>query len=145
MAAELAKTSPCTRRQYATVIVNEGMRFEHYYGINERVSKCCGNGICSRDLLGLHNGERVEVGAEIHSETAALIKAGKAKESSALVLVGFANGEELYGTSVYPCHSCAVQIKWAGYKRIYIKESADNIITVPIQQIIEEREQAWQF
>jgi deoxycytidylate deaminase len=145
MATDHAVMSPCTRRQYATVIVNEGMRFEHYIGINERVSKCCDGNACARDRLGLHNGERVEVGAEVHSETAALIKAGKAKDTSAFILVGFANGEELFGKSVYPCHSCAVQIKWAGYKRIYIKESADNIITVPIQQIIEEREQAWQF
>src|ERR1044071_7006704 len=74
IAEEHAESSPCVRRKYAALIgYKDG---DHLWTVesNNRQSKCCNNE-CSRTMYGFQNGERVEVGAEIHAETAALISA----------------------------------------------------------------------
>jgi deoxycytidylate deaminase len=93
-------------------------------------------------MYGFQNGERVEVGAEIHAETAALIAAPKKGE--VFILVGQTASGPLYGPSVYPCHGCALAIKFGGYKYIYIKTDKDTIQAVSIAKIIEYREEEWQ-
>lgn len=145
IAAEEARKSECIRRQYAACIVYEDS-FEWVVASNSRVSRCCNGNICARNRVGVDNGERVEVGAEIHAETAAIIlSGGLKKKNSHFILVGFYHGkEELYGSNVYPCHTCALNIKFAGYSTIFIKESEDNIIPININKIIEYREEAWE-
>lgn len=143
IAKDAAKTSPCMRRQYGAVVVTEGPVIQHYIGVNSRESKCCGGGVCSRTALGLHNGERVEVGGEVHAETAAIINAGISPYIRHIIIAGFMNNEELYGKGCYPCHTCALNLKYAGFKRVYVQEWSNNIISVPLNQIIEERELEW--
>lgn len=137
-----AKKSPCQRRQYGAVIANQGTTIYHIARTNSRVSNCCGTR-CARTDLGL-NGERVEVGAEVHAETACLIDAARfAGERQVFILVGFSGAQELLNEAVYPCHPCALNIKYAGFYYIYIKNRAKEIIPVSIHQIIEYREKEW--
>lgn len=150
MAETIAKTSPCSRRQYGALIAYENN--QHYdattfavAGTNSRVGKCC-NDICARDRLNTRHGQRVEVGGEIHAETACLIENGKKQKdvNSYFLLVGFAGDKELYDRDVWPCHSCAMQIKYAGWNYIHIKDKEKNIYSISLAHIIEEREAEWE-
>ncbi len=143
LAEETAKRSECVRRKYGAVVGFAGPEIRYAYGYNKRISKCCSGKICAREHHGLYNGERVEIGAEIHAETAALINAGPYQDGSHFVLVGFLHDVELFGPSVYPCHTCALNLKFAGYKHIYIREARDRIVPVSISDIIEQREEEW--
>lgn len=140
IAADSAKLSECVRKQFGALIIEDGW---WKAATNKRVSHCC-NGICMRSALELANGERVEVGAEVHAETALLIDYKKSiRHTDYFVLVGFANGLELLGPAVYPCHTCALNIKYFGFKYIYIKDIEGIISPVSIAEIIEYREQEW--
>jgi len=143
IAASAANDSPCQRRQFAALIAYGGPEADPLFVVetNSRQSNCCNNK-CVRDFLSVNNGERVEVGAEIHAETAALIK--QPKKGWVFLLVGqTTKGNPLYNAAVYPCHSCALAIKFAGYKNIFIKASKDRIVSVSIDEIISYREEEW--
>lgn len=143
IAENAAYESPCQRRQYAALIAYGGPKADPLFVVetNNKQSRCC-DGFCARDTFSVNNGERVEVGAEVHAETAALIK--QPKKGWVFILVGqTTKGKALYGTSVYPCHTCALNIKFAGYKNIFIKTAADRIEAVSIEEIIEHREREW--
>lgn len=144
VAESWAKTSPCTRRQYGALIAYDDS-ITYQAGTNSRVGKCCGD-ICARDRLNTRHGQRVEVGGEIHAETACLITNGKKKVgvNSYFLLVGFAGHKELYDRDVWPCHSCAMQIKYAGWNYIHIRDKEKNIYAISLAHIIEEREAEWE-
>lgn len=137
-----ATLSPCTRRQYAAMIAYEDINTDPLWVVetNSRQSRCCDKE-CIRDQYKFQNGERVEMGAEIHAETAVLIAAKN--RGQVFLMVGFQKGLSLYGTAVYPCHSCALNIRFAGYKFIYIRTDKDTIKAVSIAEIIEYREEEW--
>lgn len=147
IAAEVAKKSPCTRRQYGSVIVANGRTYApevwHVAECNSRMSRCC-NGICARDRFNTRHGQRTEVGAEIHSETAALIASRIPAKESHFVLVGFENGHELRGSAAYPCHACIMAIKFAGYTHIYMRSIEGDIVPVSVAEILEYREREWE-
>jgi deoxycytidylate deaminase len=143
IATDEAKNSPCVRRKYGALIACRGPKLYHIARTNYRVSYCC-DGSCARSDLGLLNGERVEVGAEVHAETAAIIDYGRRiDENCVMLLVGFAGDRELLSESVYPCHTCALNIKYAGFKFLHIRNRAKEIIPVSISEIIEYREKEW--
>jgi deoxycytidylate deaminase len=111
---------------------------------NSRQSNCC-NGVCARNRFNTFHGGRVEIGAEVHSETAALIQFGKRHDNATLILVGYVTGgKQLKGKDVLPCHTCALNIKFAGFKFIYVRDDDDTIIPVSIAEIIERRELEWE-
>lgn len=95
----------------------------------------------------MSNGERTEVGGEIHAEIAVLIKTGMHADSpeNKFVIAGLdSKGNELLGRWLYPCHACAMAIKFAGYKGIYIKDEQGEPQYYSINQIIIDREQEWE-
>lgn len=144
IAVQESKYSPCVRRKYGAVLVKAGPDFYHMSAHNERVTTCC-QGICARDRARLVNGERVEIGAEVHAETAALISFLKHKpEAVVLVIAGFAGERELLGEDVYPCHTCALNLKYAGIKWVYLKGINQEISPVLLSEIIEYREAEWE-
>ena len=143
IAENAAKESPCQRRQYAALIAYGGPNADPLFVVenNNRQSRCC-NGLCARDTLSVRNGERVEVGAEVHAETAALIR--QPRKGWVFLLVGQTTaGNLLYGPDVYPCHTCSLNIKFAGYKYVHLKISKTTQQAVSIDEIIEYREQEW--
>jgi deoxycytidylate deaminase len=144
IAEQEAKKSPCVRRQYGAVVVENDTFPTHQAAYNQRLSTCCG-GTCARNRRQLRNGERVEVGAEIHAETAALIEYSRNYLTSqlVLVLVGYNGERELLGTEVYPCHTCAINIKYAGIKWVYIRNISGEIVPLSIAEILEYREAEW--
>ena len=139
---ELALQSPCTRRRYGCLITNGK---DTIVTANLRVSKCC-NGFCVRDTAGFKHGEAVDVGAEIHAEQAALVKWSHPVDKNTKLLVQGYHGksEELfYDKDLYPCHVCALMIKYAGFKFINVTNPSGDIYSVSIDEIIEYREKAW--
>lgn len=145
-AQEESDKSPCVRRRYGAILAypkdNEILWFEA--GHNERVSTCC-NGGCARDRVSTRHGGNVEIGGEIHAETSLLINRIRKGNSGYFILVGFDDkGKELYGPNVYPCHSCAMAIKFAGYSHIFIRQSDRSIYTVSLNEIMEHRIAEWE-
>lgn len=145
IADDKLKESPCVRRQYAALIAYSDPEMILPLWVvetNNRQSRCC-DGECIRSAYGVRNGERIEMGAEVHAETAALISAPTKGE--VFILAGqTSQGTPLYGKDVYPCHGCALAIKFAGYKHIYIRSDKSTITAVSIADIIEERESEWE-
>jgi dCMP deaminase len=143
VAEEHQEHSPCIRRKYAALIGYSDIKDNPLWVVetNSRQSRCC-NGTCVRSDRGFLNGERVEMGAEIHAETAALIAARN--KGDVFILTGRSQSGPLYGPNVYPCHGCALAIRFAGYKHIHIKTDKDTIQAVSIAEIIEYREQEWE-
>ena len=138
-----AKESPCQRRKYAALVAYGGPKADPLFVVenNSRESNCC-NGFCARDTYSMLNGERVEIGAEVHAETAVLIK--QPRKGWIFLMAGqTSNGTPLYGESVYPCHTCSLNIKFAGYTFVYLKKDKNNIIPVSIDTIIDYREKEW--
>lgn len=141
--------SPCVRRKYAAMIVydwygdigDEGTEWNPWHlAANYGVTNQCKDG-CIRDRTPTRSGEKVERGAEIHAEQAALIKAGIYHLHSYFLLVGKdKNGNELVGNDCLPCHVCAVMLMWAGYKYIYHKNNEGTIEPIAVSEIIEYRE-----
>jgi deoxycytidylate deaminase len=144
IATETAHNSPCTRRQYGAVVVYPDTNFNHVAAFNDRVTTCCGGNACARDRLSLEHGSSTDVGAEIHAESAVLIRTGMQRDNSVFILVGFQNGRELLGPSVYPCHSCAREIAYAGYKYIYIRFD-NRIVPTSINRILAGRQEEWSY
>jgi len=151
IALDEARKSPCVRRKYGAMLVYD------WYGdvgdvdewnpwhltFNERVTNQCTEGLCIRQRIRTHHGQNVERGGEIHAEQAILIKAGIYRLHSYLVLVGVdgTTGQELIGNDCLPCHTCAVMLKWAGYRFVYYKNSDGAITPISVAEIIAIREQ----
>jgi deoxycytidylate deaminase len=139
---EIAAESPCARRRYGCLITNGK---DTIVTANLRVSKCC-NGFCVRDTAGFEHGQAVDFGAEIHAEQAALIKWNHPvdKNTKLLIQAYHGNSDELfYDKDLYPCHVCALMIKYAGFKFINITTFPDGLYSVSIDDVIEYREKAW--
>jgi deoxycytidylate deaminase len=138
-----AHKSPCTRRQYGALITIPSTTDILYdVSFNKRISPCC-NGGCVRDRVNTRHGGSVEIGGEIHAETSLLIETSH-KGEGYFILVGFENGHQLTNSNVYPCHSCAMALKFAGYNHIYIRDKNMTIIPVSVSDIIEYRMGEWE-
>lgn len=141
LAREMALQSPCTRRKYG-VVITDGL--ETTVTNNLRVSKCCNDG-CVRDNLGIFHAERTDVGAEVHAEQAALIKWSKPIDKHTQILIqGFYRDQKMPGEGVflYPCHACAMMLKYAGFKYVWMTER-DELVAVSVAEILEYWEQGW--
>jgi deoxycytidylate deaminase len=140
LAREIALQSPCTRRKYGVVITNG---IDTVVTNNQRVSRCC-NGVCVRDALGIYHGERTDVGAEVHAEQAALIRWNKPVDKHTAVLIqAFYRDQTIPGEGIflYPCHACAMMLKFAGFKNIWLTEN-NQLVAVPIANILDYWEEA---
>jgi deoxycytidylate deaminase len=144
IAEAAALNSECIRRQYGAVVVRAGADFAYSIGYNKRVTRCCDGKYCARDRHHIAHGQRTEVGGEIHAEQAVLISAGMRTEDSYFILAGFDKRGQLYGKDTWPCHACAMSIRYAGYTHIYIKENKEQIVPVSIARILEGRENEWE-
>lgn len=144
IAEDEAHKSPCTRRQYGAVIASITSDISWQLSHNIRVSPCCDGNLCARDRVNTRHGGSVEIGGEIHAETSLLVKTGMNTWLGNFILVGFEKGKELLGDTVYPCHSCAMAIKFAGYKHIYIRNKNKVITPVSINEIINYRIAEWE-
>jgi len=145
MAEEEAKLSQCTRRQFGSVIMPllQDTPY-HIVRANRRVSNCC-NGGCARDRATLRSMERVEIGAEVHAETAAIIDYKPRKSGPSLMVhVGFSGARELLGTEAWPCATCAKNIKYIGLKYVYMKNLDGVLSPVSVAEILEFREAEWE-
>jgi deoxycytidylate deaminase len=139
---ELADESPCVRRRYGCLITNGK---ETIVTNNLRVSKCC-NQQCVRQTGDLPHGQNVDYGAEIHAEQAALIKWNFPVDRRTVLLIqGFSSNTDtvLCDEDLYPCHVCALMIKYAGFKSIFITNRINILYSVPIDEIIAYREEAY--
>ena len=140
---ELAAQSLCVRRRYGCLIV-DGTKI--VVTNNLRISKCCNN-FCVRATASLKHGEGVDIGAEIHAEQAALIKwSDPVGNNTKLLIQAYAgkSNDLFYEENLYPCHVCALMIKYAGFRNINITNRLGELYPVSIDEIIEYRERAWE-
>lgn len=147
IAKQEAIKSPCVRRKYGAVIAHTyeaGMGYIAAH--NQRVAHCC-DGICARNLYDLPTDGRhpsVEIGAEVHAETAALIAdTSPNAKNKVMVLVGYKGDHELLGANVWPCRVCAMNMRYAGINYFYAKNNDGIITPYNTYDVIEYREQEW--
>ena len=150
IAALEAKKSPCVRRQYGALIAYR-MEYPDHKDIylfdsshNKRISTCCEGKLCARDRYQTKHGGNVEIGGEIHAVTSLMISRKSEGNSGYFILVGFEGDKELYGPDVYPCHSCAMAIKYGGFNHIFIHSGPDTIQIVSINEVMEYRINQWE-
>lgn len=147
LALDTAKKSECIRRKYGVVMTYEGFytNSSPVLGYNKRIGRCCDGELCSRDRYRTRNGERVELGAEIHAEQMALVDASSLARNTRFLIAGLdAKGSELIGKIAYPCHVCAIMIAYYGVNSVWLKTHKTKIEPVSIWEIIEYRESEWE-
>lgn len=111
---ELAKLSPCKRRQFGAMILDPSslsIISDGYNGTPRNgPEQCLDDRICARTSLSIESGTRLEIGC-IHAEQNALMNALRtgARTMNCFIIV---NGA--------PCLQCAKLIYHAGLTRIYI-------------------------
>lgn len=140
---EIAAESPCVRRRYGCLITNGK---DTIVTANFRVSKCCNNQ-CVRQTADLAHAQSIDYGAEIHAEQAAFIKWNHVVDRHTQLLIqGYhGNSNKLFcDEDLYPCHVCALMIKYAGFKSILITDKASVLYSVPIDEVIAYREEAYE-
>jgi len=136
LAQSIALQSPCVRRKYGCVITNG---INTVATNNQRVSGCCNNG-CVRDLFHVGHGARTDMGAEVHAEQAALIRWDKPIDKNTQVLVqGFYREEKipLHTQDLYPCHTCAMMLKFAGFRNVFLSNVNDALYGIALSEILE--------
>jgi deoxycytidylate deaminase len=136
LAKDIALQSQCVRRKYGCVITNG---IDTIVTNNQRVSNCCNDG-CVRDLLRVQHGERTDLGAEIHAEQAALIRWNHVVDKNTQVLIqGFYKTDmtPLFGEGLYPCHTCALMLKFAGFRSVVLSNDRGELYGVSLSDILE--------
>jgi deoxycytidylate deaminase len=136
LAQSIALQSPCVRRKYGCVITNG---VDTIVTNNQRVSNCCNDG-CVRDQLRVEHGSRTDIGAEIHAEQAALIRWGRTVDKNTQVLVqGFYKDSliPMWDKFLYPCHTCASMLKFAGFRNVLISNNGGEIYGISLSEILE--------
>jgi deoxycytidylate deaminase len=136
IARDVALQSQCVRRKYGCVITNG---IDTVATNNQRVSNCCNDG-CVRDLLRVEHGGRTDVGAEIHAEQAALIRWNHVVDKNTQVLIqGFYKAEKTpsFDDALYPCHTCAMMLKFAGFRNVVISRANGELYGVSLSTILE--------
>lgn len=138
--------SPCLRRRYCAQILLGGPSGFTTTGVNARYSKCCDD-TCVRERTKALHGQMVERGGEVHAETMALIhfKINIQLDEAFFFLSGIetSTGKRLLGKDVYPCHTCALNIKAGGFSKVILRNEFGDPVILSIDQIIEVREWEW--
>lgn len=143
IAREIAAQSQCVRRRYGCLITNG---VETVVTSNLRISRCC-NSFCVRDSANLKHGQAVDLGAEIHAEQAALIKWRYPIDKHTKLLIQAYEGRTddlFYEENLFPCHVCALMVKYAGFRSVNITNKLGDLYPVDIDEIISYREIAWE-
>ena len=113
---ELAKLSPCKRRQFGAMILDPStltIISDGYNGTPRKgPAQCLNDKVCSRTLLNIESGTRLEIGC-IHAEQNAILNAAR---------TGAATLEKIMIVNGAPCLQCAKFIYHAGIKTLYILE-----------------------
>lgn len=137
-AEQIAKLSPCSRRQYGAIIAQGPAVWISAF--NERVGRCCDGNICIRERDQLQHVEAIERGAEVHAEAAALLRWGKKLDGMQFYLAGFRQGQQLKGDNCKPCHYCAMMMIYSGFDTYIIKDEHDELIYKSTWETMEEHE-----
>lgn len=141
------ENSQCSRRKYGTIIMDDSGKM--VFGANVRVGRCCTDFECIRDRRETSHSVNVEIGSEIHSEQAVLVDWHREQDIIyQMLLVGVnRRGELLYDRDSYPCHVCALMIKYAGFAFIWIPQKSvfgkTEPVPVSISEVIEYHEQLY--
>jgi len=135
-----AENSPCIRRKYGALIIDSvGNRV---LSTNYRLGKYCHDEFCVRDYCKVPHGEKTELGGEIHAEQAALVDYSRPSlgpnEYKHILVAGLDHkGEPLVGMDNSPCHVCAMMIKFAGFKYVWMPFQEGNPLPISIDEILE--------
>ncbi len=120
--AELAATrSTCLRRQVGAVIVKDKkLLATGYNGAPSGLKHCLDIG-CLREKLGIPSGERHELCRATHAEQNAIVQAA---------LFGVSIKDGIMYSTTQPCILCTKLIINAGIKKIVIKDSYPDLMSM---------------
>lgn len=120
MARELSELSTCLRRRYGAVIVKDGNMVSTGWNDVPRGNKSClETGICTRQQLGIKQGERYELCNSIHAEQNAILSANRDDlRDAALYLYGYDVEKDKEIEDARPCSICSKFIKQVGIARV---------------------------
>lgn len=140
------ENSPCVRRKYGVLIRRHN--YTDIVATNRRVGRCCNETLCARDTMQVKSGlthERVEVGAEIHAEQAALIHWNiNDRKPYQLLIVGSDHlGIMPKVEQHYPCHVCAMMLKYAGFDYIWTPKDKTELQAISISEVIDYHERLY--
>lgn len=139
-AEQIALLSPCTRRKYG-VVISEGS-VVWVTAFNERVGRCCGGNICVRDTNKAPQNRGIEVGAELHAETIALLRWGsRINRSNNFYLACIQNGKLI--PNPVPCHYCAMMMSYVGYDNYIVRNEHGELVFKSTWETIEEHESTY--
>lgn len=139
-AEQVSSQSPCTRRKYGVVIAIDSVVWVTAF--NERVGNCCNGNICVRDTNQAPQNRGIEVGAELHAETIALLRWGNRIGDSTFYLAGRdARGNLM--KNIVPCHYCAMMMAYSGYENYVVRDEHNELVFKNTWGTIEEHESTY--
>src|SRR5574343_69082 len=130
IAKAVAMRSTCIRRCYGCVIVKDDMIVgTGYNGSPRGEANCCDIGECLRNKHNIPSGKNYEMCAAIHSETNAIINAGRERCIGACLYVcGICPETKELLPEAIPCVMCEKLIKNAGIKEVIGRFNGESVM-----------------
>jgi len=135
IAQTVAERGTCMRRKFGSIIVKDDEIISTGYVGSPRGRKnCCDLGECTRERLGIPQGERYELCRSVHAETNAIISAARRDMLGAtmyLVCIDANTADLTAGTS--PCSMCKRQIINSGISKVVIRDSRESCRAIYVE------------
>ena len=136
LAEMVSQRSPCLRRRYGAVIVNnDEVVSTGYNGAPRGRKNCTEVGWCIREKLKIPRGERYEICRSVHAEANAIISAARDRMLGAsLYLTGVDAQTGEYVANSSSCSMCKRQVINAGITKVYVRDDKDSYRVVDVNE-----------
>ena len=136
IAGTVLERSPCMRRHYGAIIVQDDEIVSSGYNGAPRGRKNCGDlGYCAREALNIPSGERYELCRSVHAEANAIISAPRREVLGAtlyMVCKDPETGALIPGST--SCSMCRRLIINAGISQVIIRDTPTDYRVVDVER-----------
>ena len=136
IAGPVLERSPCMRRHYGAIIVQDDEIVSSGYNGAPRGRKNCGDlGYCAREALNIPSGERYELCRSVHAEANAIISAPRREVLGAtlyMVCKDPETGALIPGST--SCSMCRRLIINAGISQVIIRDTPTDYRVVDVER-----------
>lgn len=142
IAQTVSERGTCLRRNFGAIIVkNDQIISTGYTGSARGDKNCCDTGICVRQQLNIPRGERYELCRSVHAEANCIIAASRNEMiGSTLYLTGIDAQTGKLVQNANSCSMCKRMIINAGIKRVVIRNTENDYITIVVDDWIKDNE-----